>query len=211
MKHLGTKKLQTKRLLLRPFKESDAKMMFENWAKDEDVTRYLLWFSHKELSETEEAIRSWVKLYNEKDYYHWAIVEKESGQLIGSITLFDLHPLFLIGKQHRGEVGYCLGKKWWKLGYASEAAAAILEFSFIELGLKEVRARHDQRNKASGRVMQRLSMAYVRKVEKAEPGRDGKWIDCEYYRLKKQDYFKAHPLDFQEKRFIFNGRKKILK
>ena len=46
MKHLGTKNLETKRLLLRKFEIADANAMFENWANDNDVTKYLTWPSH---------------------------------------------------------------------------------------------------------------------------------------------------------------------
>ena len=43
MQHKGTKSLQTNRLILRRFEESDAKAMFDNWASDSEVTKYLAW------------------------------------------------------------------------------------------------------------------------------------------------------------------------
>lgn len=49
MQHKGTKSIETDRLLLRPFVIEDAKAMFENWAADSEVTRYLMWQPHKDI------------------------------------------------------------------------------------------------------------------------------------------------------------------
>lgn len=47
MKHLGTKTIETRRLVLRKFTLSDAEPMYRNWASDPEVTRYLLWPAHE--------------------------------------------------------------------------------------------------------------------------------------------------------------------
>ena len=47
MKHLGSKVLTTERLVLRPFRADDAEAMFNNWASDPEVTKYLTWTPHK--------------------------------------------------------------------------------------------------------------------------------------------------------------------
>jgi len=47
MNHKGTETLETERLLLRRFSESDAEAVFRNWASDDEVTKYLTWPSHK--------------------------------------------------------------------------------------------------------------------------------------------------------------------
>ena len=52
MKHLGTKTIETRRLVLRRFTLADAEPMYRNWASDPEVTRYLLWPAH----ESEEEI-----------------------------------------------------------------------------------------------------------------------------------------------------------
>jgi RimJ/RimL family protein N-acetyltransferase len=54
--HKGTQKIKTERLILRRFKITDAKFMFNNWASDPEVTKYLSWPSHKELSTTKKII-----------------------------------------------------------------------------------------------------------------------------------------------------------
>ena len=47
MQHRGTEELETERLVLRRFTMHDAEAMFHNWAKDEQVTAYLMWPAHK--------------------------------------------------------------------------------------------------------------------------------------------------------------------
>lgn len=46
MNHLGTKTLETERLVLRPFKETDVEDMYQNWASNNNVTKYLTWPTH---------------------------------------------------------------------------------------------------------------------------------------------------------------------
>jgi ribosomal-protein-alanine N-acetyltransferase len=57
-----------------------------------------------------------------------------------------------------GELGYWIGKPYWGRGYATEAAAAVLDFAFGPLALHRVEATHFTRNPASGRVMEKLGM-----------------------------------------------------
>lgn len=46
MKHNGTQRLDTERLVLRRFVNEDAEAMYKNWAADEEVTKYLTWPTH---------------------------------------------------------------------------------------------------------------------------------------------------------------------
>lgn len=83
MRHTGTQEIETPRLLLRRLMPSDAPMMYTNWANDPEVTRWLRWMPHKDVAETQELLSAWALLYPNEDYYHWAIVEKATGQVFG--------------------------------------------------------------------------------------------------------------------------------
>ena len=61
MKHLGTKQLETERLILRRFRVSDAQAMYENWAKDSEVTKYLTWPAHSGPEVSEAVLSAWEK------------------------------------------------------------------------------------------------------------------------------------------------------
>ena len=108
--HKGTRQLRTPRLLLRRFTADDAPAMFRNWASDSEVTRYLTWPTHANRHITEEVIRQWIRGYQRPDFYQWAIQLKDLGQPVGSIAVVS----------HKNDadsvqVGYCLGKQWWKV------------------------------------------------------------------------------------------------
>ena len=89
MRHAGTQEIETPRLLLRRLMPSDAPMMYTNWANDPEVTRWLRWTPHKDVAETQELLSAWALLYPNEDYYQWAIVEKATGQVFGSISIYN--------------------------------------------------------------------------------------------------------------------------
>ena len=73
LNHVGTRTLKTTRLVLRPFCLSDAQVMFDNWASDSDVTKFMMWEPHASVEVTQSILESWMPLYEKPDYYHWAI------------------------------------------------------------------------------------------------------------------------------------------
>lgn len=79
--HKGTTEIDTKRLLLRRFKDSDAEAMFTTWANDPEVTRYLSWKPHGTIEVTKGIISSWINSYGKQEFYNWAIFLKEAGKL----------------------------------------------------------------------------------------------------------------------------------
>ena len=88
MRHAGTQEIETERLVLRRLTPEDAGMMYQNWANDPQVTKFLRWEPHKNADETRELLTAWALLYPNGDYYQWGIVEKATGQVFGSISVF---------------------------------------------------------------------------------------------------------------------------
>jgi RimJ/RimL family protein N-acetyltransferase len=83
----------------------------------------------------------------------YAITGAPPGTLLGAIGLrVDM-------EHNRAELGYWLGHPYWRNGYTTEAAAAMLRYAFEDLRLRRVHARHFAINPASGRVMQKIGMA----------------------------------------------------
>ena len=60
MNHLGTINLETDRLILRKFKIEDAEDMYNNWASNSEVTKYLSWETHLNIEKTKEILKSWI-------------------------------------------------------------------------------------------------------------------------------------------------------
>ena len=63
MKHSGTKRLETERLVLRRYVISDAPAMFNNWASDCEVTKFLMWQPHESVEVSKSIIEDWLKQY----------------------------------------------------------------------------------------------------------------------------------------------------
>ena len=83
MRNMGTREIETDRLLLRRFTLNDTYAMYNNWAGDEEVTSHLPWNSHKSMEETGRYILQVCQTYQNPDFYHWAIALKEKEQAIG--------------------------------------------------------------------------------------------------------------------------------
>ena len=134
MKHTGTQPLHTARLTLLPQTAADAIPMFENWASDPEVTRYLRWEPHQSWTDTAALLAAWEPLYQNPDYYQWGIHLNESGVLIGSISLQrgeESDPAAwrapgLDFSQGVWDPGYCIGRAFWNRGYTTEALLAVL-------------------------------------------------------------------------------------
>ena len=124
MNHCGTRNLETPRLLLRPLTLDDAQMMYDNWASDPAVTKYLRWEPHPSWVYTAELLHEWSKHYADPAYYQWGICEKDTGVLFGSLCLGpgETDPVW---QQPMWEPGYCIGRRWWNQGYTTEALCAV--------------------------------------------------------------------------------------
>ena len=155
MKHLGTKRIETKRLVLRRFTIEDAEHMYKNWASDEEVTRFLMWPVHESVESTRNLLKTWIEAYAEDTKYEWCIALKENDEPIGSMGVIKI-----VEKAELMEIGYCISRAWWHQGITSEALAAVMDFLFDEVGVNRVESRHDTRNPHSGQVMKKCGMRY---------------------------------------------------
>lgn len=112
MKDLGTKTIETERLILRRFKMEDAEAMYKNWASDAEVTKFLTWPPHRSNEVTKKVLQDWINNYEKDDFYQWAIILKENGEEpIGTISVVDKDE-----EVNMVHIGYCIGRKWWNRG-----------------------------------------------------------------------------------------------
>ncbi len=185
MKHAGTIQIETERLILRQFTLKDAPAAFRNWTNEDQVTKFLCWPTHKDISVTEAVLKKWVESYQDQSYYQWAIVLKSLGEPIGSISVVEMDE-----KTEKVHIGYCIGSKWWKKGYTSEAFAGIIPFLFDTVEAKRIEARHDPQNPNSGKVMQKCGLNYEGTLRKADWSNQG-IVDASFYALLAEDYKKS--------------------
>ena len=181
MKHLGTGTLETERLILRRFTLEDAQPMYNNWASDPEVTKYLMWPTHTGVDVTRAILEDWIPHYEEDNYYHWAIVLKELGEPVGSMAVVRQDDL-----AQTAHIGYCIGRRWWHKGITSEALKAVMDYLFDEVGINRIESRHDPRNPNSGKVMQKCGMKYEGTLRSSDWNNQGICDACYYALLKSE-------------------------
>jgi ribosomal-protein-alanine N-acetyltransferase len=150
--------------------------MYQNWAGDPEVCRYLSWGPHRDISVTRKRIEDWVRNYQYENTYIWAIYLKTMKKLIGSISVEISND-----SQETCEIGYCLSKEYWNRGIMTEALTAVMHYLFYEVGYKKIQAKHDILNTASGRVMQKAGMKFDKMQYHSGVRRDGSLYDCAVY------------------------------
>ena len=181
LNHQGTKRLETERLILRQFKIEDYVEMYNNWACEDVVTKFLTWQTHTNQDVTKSVLADWIPKYENKDFYNWAIELKEENRLIGNISVVSLREETL-----SAILGYCMGSKWWGKEIMPEAGKAVLKYLFEEVGFNRIAANHDKNNPNSGRVMQKIGMTYEGTLRSAGFCNQGIIDDVRYSILKSE-------------------------
>lgn len=185
MNHKGTKKIETENLILRRFEISDAEAMYNNWASDDEVTKYLTWDSHSSVEVSKDILNIWIDEYNNLNSYNWAITLKEDeNNPIGSISVVKLNDEIGIV-----QLGYCIGQKWWNKGVTSQALNALIKFFIEEVGANRIEARHDPVNINSGKVMLKCGMKFEGTMRQCDRNNQG-ICDTSMYALLAQDYIR---------------------
>ena len=143
----------TERLLLTPWRdcEQDAKELYD-YAKDKDVGPSAGWKPHESVEESRERIR---QLFIKNNT--WAIREKVSGKIIGSISLENDRRREDVKSM---EMGYSLSKEHWGKGYMTEAAKAVMDYGFEKYGLVVMAICTSPTNKRSQRVIEKCGFKY---------------------------------------------------
>lgn len=182
MKHIGTQRIETGRLILRKYEKSDAAAMYQNWASDAEVTKYLTWPAHSSREISQNIINEWVRQYSDENYYHWAIVLKEHGdEPIGDIAVVGIRE-----NTSKAHIGYCIGRKWWGKGITAEALRAVMDFLFDIVDVNRIEARHDPQNPNSGKVMMKCGMKYEGTLRESDWNNQGICDACYYALLKSE-------------------------
>lgn len=183
MKHVGTQRIESDRLILRRFEPGDAESIYGNWANDDKVTVHLTWPTHKTVETSEKVLGFWLDSYNDISTYNWGIELKTSGELIGSIGVVNIDET-----NESCEMGYCIGRKYWGQGITSEALRFLIDFLFENVEPERIFALHHSDNPASGEVMRKAGMEHEGKLRSYRKKTNGKFVDCDFYSILRTDY-----------------------
>lgn len=142
--------METSRIILRPWRDSDAAVLFK-WASDPDVGPRAGWAPHKSVEESLEIIRTVFKDATNT----WAIELKETGEAIGAMGYGPSCDCNLPAREGEPLAGYWVAKPYWNQGICTEALGLMIEHIRKTTDIKSLISGHFVDNPASGRVMEK--------------------------------------------------------
>ncbi|TCS34786.1 GNAT family N-acetyltransferase [Reinekea marinisedimentorum] len=156
---------------------SDAELIYELYATDSDVTKYLAWKPHKSLSETNEFVQSRIQEWKDETRFTWCI-ESDSSQLKGLISCKPQ-------SESSYSVSYVVGKQFWGQGIGTKAAKELVNYLINQPSVYRVEAFCDTGNIGSSKVLEKLGMEFegVAKRRANVPNLSIEPQDCLQYAL----------------------------
>lgn len=175
--------LETERLMFRKFSESDFPVVYD-WLGNSENMKYRKGEARSK-EETNKYL-DWAISSAEADEcidFEFAVVLKETGELIGAASLFRI--------TEEPELGWTVHRKYWRQGFGIEIGKALLKFGFGTLGLWRIIAGCNARNHASYRIMERIGMrkeAYFVKAQRGNSALNYEWCDRFQYAILKEEW-----------------------
>ena len=141
---------ETSRLLAKPAAVSDAPVIFDDYARDPAVARYMTWEPHRSVDDTVEFLRRCERVWAEGSAFPWSLWHKQDGAFTG---LIEVRP-----GAHGVDLGYALARRWWRQGLMSEAVTSVVQWALGQPTIYRVWAVCDVENLASSRLLERVGM-----------------------------------------------------
>lgn len=152
-------RIETDRLILRAWKETDAEDFYE-YARVDGVGQMAGWLPHKDIEESRTVLGFFIR-----DKKTFALELKENGKVIGSLGLEEREgePEVPEGSMGR-EIGYAISKDYWGRGLTPEAVKAVIDYCFKELDFDWLTCGHFIRNNQSRRVVEKCGFRYIKDI-----------------------------------------------
>ena len=141
---------ETARLIARPAVVADARPIFERYASDPDVARFMTWTPHQDLEETVGFLRRCETAWAEGAAFPWTLWAKDDGSLAGILEIRV--------RSNSVDLGYALVQRRWRQGLMSEALQSVIAWALAQPQIYRVWATCDVDNIASARVLERVGM-----------------------------------------------------
>jgi RimJ/RimL family protein N-acetyltransferase len=135
---------ETPRLLAQPAALADARVVFEEYASDPSVAKYMTWKTHRSVEETIEFLRRCERVWADGSAFPWSLSRKEDGAFVGFIEI-------RVGT-NAVDLGYALSRRWWRQGLMSEAVGSVVGWALAQPTIYRVWATCDVENVASSRL-----------------------------------------------------------
>jgi RimJ/RimL family protein N-acetyltransferase len=163
--------IETPRLKLRPFTESDLEDLWP-YVSDPEFPQFMTWAAHRDREQTRAFFASRAEVLAAGTGVAWVI--EHAGRASGTIGLDAITWHFGALRFDRAELGYWLATPLHNQGVCTEAAQAVVQWGFETLGLHKVRVGCFEANVASRRVIEKLGFRFVGR-EEDHAWRNGRW------------------------------------
>jgi ribosomal-protein-alanine N-acetyltransferase len=166
-------KLTTDRLVIRSIVDNDAEGLHRIYS-DPEAMRYIPGGAFDDKERVRRSIARSQEREAKSGMTLWAVADKETGEFLGQCGVVPVD-----GKGPEIELAYHFARPFWGRGYATEAARAVAEYAFGDLGLKRLLGLTFPANLPSQRVLEKAGFSYVR--------------DAEWYGMTMREYVREAP------------------
>jgi ribosomal-protein-alanine N-acetyltransferase len=146
---IAPESFETPRLRLRAARLEDAEAIFNEYAQDPSVAKYVVWKPHQSIVETRAFLRYCEDQRRAGRIFPYVVLKKDDDRLIGMVE---------IGSD--GGLGYVLSQAHWGRGYMTEAVKVLVEWAMAQDEMKKIHATCDVDNPASARVMEKAGLKF---------------------------------------------------
>ena len=191
--------LTTDRLILRPWRESDAGILYK-YAKDPEIGPAAGWPPHTSVEDSLDVIRT---VFSAPETY--AVVLKETGEPVGSIGLLfgeGSHITEILSVE--AEIGYWIGKTYWGQGLIPEAVQCILHRCFTDLDINAAWGAYYDGNTKSRRVMDKCGFRFHH-TEEGKMSSLGDVLTEHFMKLTKEEWEVARQLQIKANRLYLTN------
>jgi [ribosomal protein S5]-alanine N-acetyltransferase len=172
---------ETERLLIRLVEEEDIPELFKTNG-DDVVTKFLPYDTWQSVEDGKLWYEKICKLHTTKTVLQFVIINKDSDRVIGSCLLFHLQEA-----SRRAEIGYVLGREFWRHGFAYEALTGLLCYAFEDCALHRLEAEIHPDNLASNNLILKLGFTCEGLLRQRWYSK-GKFVDTKIYGLLNKEY-----------------------
>ena len=182
MNYLGSKTLETERLILRKTEEKDLKPLWEILLKEEVSKYYLTSKIHQNWEEEQTWQYKKLERASNPDTFIWTIERKEDHAIMGQISFHGLD------QDSSKDIGWFLGTEYQHKGYMTEAANAVLRYMFLEVGIQDVDTCAATDNPPSWKLMERLGFQPKGTTRMEKYTGLEQQVECKEYIYRRKDY-----------------------
>jgi ribosomal-protein-alanine N-acetyltransferase len=180
------REIETERLILRKITQGDRAALFRLYS-DQSVVRYNLTEQFDHISDAEVFIRQLDVQFKQRLRLWWGITLKEHGTVIGTCGFLKWNRTGMYA--HCGSMGYDMAQTFWRHGYTSEAAYAVVKFGFEEMCLNRIEADFVPENTAASNLLAKLGFSFEGTLRQRGYLK-GEFHDLEHYSLLRSEWEK---------------------